>query len=105
MEQYINKAALVAEIERRINELSQLEKASYEVGLFDAYKITLSFLDTLEVKKVNLEEEVANWWDAHYKGLNDDYKFGKYNGHYMQNSTVISLAKHFYELGLNDSRT
>ena len=52
MEQYISKDTLVAEIERRINELSQLEKASYEVGLSDAYKIILSFLNTLEVKEV-----------------------------------------------------
>ena len=52
MKACIDKSALVAEIERRINELSQLEKASYEVGLSDAYKIILSFLNTLEVKEV-----------------------------------------------------
>lgn len=52
MEQYISKSAVIAEIERRLRELSQLEKASYEIGLYDAYKIVLSFLDTLEVKEV-----------------------------------------------------
>ena len=58
MAQYINKSAVVAEIERRLRELSQLEKASYEIGLCDAYKIVLSFIDTLETKEVDLEKEV-----------------------------------------------
>lgn len=57
-------------------------------------------LDTIEVKEIDLEKEVVNWWNDRYKKLNDDYEFGKYNGHYMENSTVISLVKHFYELGL-----
>lgn len=52
MEKYILLNAIVAEIKRRISEVSQLEKASYEVGLFDAYKNILSFLNTLEVKEI-----------------------------------------------------
>jgi hypothetical protein len=55
MKQYIDKAAVVAEIERRIDEVNQIDKASYEVGLFDAYKIILSFLDTLEVKEIGVD--------------------------------------------------
>ena len=53
MEPYISKSALVAEIKRRLGELSQLDKASYEIGLCDAYKIILSTIDTLEVKDAN----------------------------------------------------
>jgi len=60
MKAYINKDAVVAEIERRIDEVNQIDKASYEVGLFDAYKIILSFLDTLEVKEVDAEKEFEN---------------------------------------------
>ena len=57
MAQLIDKSALVAEIERRIDEINQLgKKASYEVGLVDAYKIILSFIDTLEVKEVDLND-------------------------------------------------
>ena|GEM_PF-6189658 len=59
MKAYIDKSALIAEIERRIDEVNQIDKASYEVGLFDAYKIILSFLDTLEVKEAK-EEAVSN---------------------------------------------
>lgn len=51
----IDKDAVVAEIERRIKEVSQIEKASYEIGLFDAYKIVLSFINTLEVEEVQEE--------------------------------------------------
>ena len=60
MKAYIDKTALIAEIERRIDEVNQIDKASYEVGLFDAYKIILSFLDTLEVKEVDAEKEFEN---------------------------------------------
>ena len=59
MKQYIDKDALMAEIERRIDEVNQIGKASYEVGLFDAYKIILSFIDTFDVKEVE-EEAVSN---------------------------------------------
>lgn len=53
MEPYIDKSAVAAEIEKRIKEVSQIEKASYEIGLCDAYKIVLRFLDTLEVKDMD----------------------------------------------------
>ena len=60
---------------------------------------TISYiLENLEVKEVDLEKEVANWWNDHYS--RKDYTFEKYNGHYLENSTVIDLAKHFFELGL-----
>ena len=58
MEQYIKKSALVTEIKRRIGEINQFGiKKSYEVGLIDAYKIILYFLDTLEVKELDLKKE------------------------------------------------
>lgn len=57
----IDKDALVAEIERRIKEVSQIEKLSYEIGLCDAYKIIISYINTLEVKEVDLEEEIEKY--------------------------------------------
>lgn len=109
----IDKDALVAEIENKINKYTKRGEESdakrdgygmYWGGVLSCLNEVRTLCDTLEVEEVDLKEEVANWWDAHYKGLNDDYKFGKYNGHYMQNSTVISLAKHFYELGLKTQK-
>ena len=49
MAQYISKAALVAEIEKRIKE--------HHSGYLVCLKEILSFLDTLEVKDVDVEKE------------------------------------------------
>ena len=57
----IDKDKVITEIERRIGELFTLDKASYEVGLFDAYKIILSFINTLEVKEVDLDESARHY--------------------------------------------
>ena len=66
MAHLIDKDALVAEIERRLGELSKLQKKSYEIGLYDAYKIVLSFLDTLEVKEVEAEKDLELTWEDIY---------------------------------------
>ena len=63
MTQYIDKSAVVAEIERRKSEVEQIDKASYEVGLLDAYKTILSFLDTLKVKEVVTLDDACKWWE------------------------------------------
>ena len=87
----IDKDALVVEIERRLRELSQLEKASYEIGLYDAYKIVLSFLDTLEVKEVDLD-------DYYHKFLKKEWFE---SSHVRTVSEMMDFtAKHFFELGL-----
>ena len=100
MTQYISKSALAAEIERMLQNEYACEISQEEMGYHCALHELKSFLDTLEVKEVDLEKEIENWWNDRYKNLMDDYKFGKYNGHYMDNSTIISIAKHFFELGL-----
>lgn len=106
MAQYINKAALVAEIERRINRNN--EKVSFYPSGSESdcicrvkeavYEDLISFLDTLESKEVDLEKEVIDWWNAHYS--TKDYPFEGHAGHYLENSTVIEIAKHFFEFGL-----
>ena len=84
MAQYINKAALVAEIEKRRKKNAR-NKLNLAASFEDNY--LLSFLDTLDVKKdVDLKEDVDrilydNDWD--YDEI-DFYEF----------------AKHFFELGL-----
>ena len=67
MEQYINKAAVVAEIERRVKVNKEcmlgLRNLDYYQGKVDALNDTISFLDTLEVKEVDLEKESLTWKD------------------------------------------
>lgn len=60
----INKAAVVAEIERSLKELAEITKLSYETGLVDAYMIMRAFLETLEVKDVNIAEMADEYYDA-----------------------------------------
>ena len=53
------------------------------------------------MKEVDLEKEVIDWWNTHYPNKDyKDYAFKRYTGHYLENSTVINIAKHFLELGL-----
>ena len=65
MEQYISKSALVAELESRIKSMEEcfngkfpmsqsVKETEQDKGKLVAYKSILSFIDTLEVKEVNL---------------------------------------------------
>jgi hypothetical protein len=57
MEQYISKAAVVAEIERKLKELSKRkhrEQLQSDIVEQMVYNEMLFFIDTLEVKETNL---------------------------------------------------
>lgn len=88
--QYINKSALVAEIERRIAEISEAcqgyiadKKMAAEYILLNELR---NFIDTLEVKEVDLEKEAKNFVKT---------------GEFVKNENpVLAIAKYFFELGL-----
>ena len=92
MAQYIDKSALVAEIKRRIKTNKEcmlgLRNLDYYQGKIDALNDTLSSLDTLDVKEVDLNEEI----ESYFKG------FGKFAS--VGIDDCIDIAKHFFELGL-----
>lgn len=102
MAQYIDKSALVEEIERvkEFYENIQKLKPVYDSNIEDCNDL-LSFLDTLEVEEVDYERElskyVSNGIHRFFPNEGDDY----YN---MDSVTwqdyVIETAKHFYKLGL-----
>ena len=79
MAQYISKSDLVAEIEKRRNRNSK-NQLNLAAAFEDNY--LLSFIDTLEVKEVDLESELK---------------------HLIGNVGQCdrNIAKHFFELGLN----
>ena len=92
----IDKDALVAEIEKFI-ERSKAERvlhpktilAAKHYLLIEDYGKLLSFIDTLEVKEVDLEQEYKEF-------VEDDPVYNK-----LVNGIVgMSIAKHFFELGL-----
>lgn len=63
----IDKATVKAEIKKRIAEGEKVAKefpSSAIMGLVQAYKNTLSFLDTLEVKELNIAEMADDYYDA-----------------------------------------
>ena len=70
MEQYISKAALVAEINRlqeATMDKNQNFLSSYHEGIFDGLSMLENFLDTLEVKEGDLENSIvceAKWHDG-----------------------------------------
>ena len=86
----IDKDALVAEIEKR-NEESWLGHYTKEKGIaFDITEDILSFIDTLEVKEVDLEKELDSMITPELKK-------------YKALPSLIDVAKHFFELGMTVS--
>jgi hypothetical protein len=91
----IDKDALVAEIKKLIrkNELhlddNVSDAARYQkVGAYSVLNDLLHFLDTLEVKEVDLEKEIDECMKQYHMIAVGRRDFSK-------------IAKHFIELGLN----
>jgi hypothetical protein len=105
----IDKATIVAELERRKSELQSriAELSTFEsntLGLFqevDLYNDILSFLDTLETKEVDLEKELENLIEKEKAFVTDNREIKYYNGDSFNHIYELEfIAKHFYELGL-----
>lgn len=101
MTQYISKSEVKAEIERRIKTLDEIlsrRPISWPTleKLIEENKKVLSFLDTLEVKEVDLENEIKEV-QRHYKTIEE------YEGYptHIYATGIELIAKHFFELGLN----
>ena len=97
----IDKSALVAEIERQISAIDNCPKLTdTQIAVLEGNKVVLtkllSFLDTLEVKEVDLEKEVDTWRHNHFHGKRDKDA----SGEYLERVSQLELAKHFFELGL-----
>ena len=93
MEQYIKKSALVAEIERRRKEWRYGSSTEAKFKREECDDI-LSFLDTLEVKEVDLEKE----FDGYTKDiLACDVQFEPF-------THLHKCAKHFFKLGLKTQK-
>ena len=99
----IDKSALVAEIERRINEinLDSIEDWRYRLQRehdIEVMKNILSLIDTLEVKEVDLEKHLKEDIEDVFFDLNGVAVKGA--THYLTVEDIKDIAKHFYELGI-----
>lgn len=83
MEQYISKDALVTEIKRLHKEHSSKYECDEAALVLEDLE---DFLETLEVKEVDLWTELSNYIE-HYRNRETGY-------------TLFGIAKHFFELGL-----
>lgn len=98
MAQYINKSALVAEIERRRDAALMRQRNLEAIGqvtvldemVANQLNRILSFINTLEVKEVDLKNEFYDFLDT---------LIGKDNGH-LSEDELFRIAEYFYELGL-----
>ena len=102
----IDKAALVAEIEKCYNECLKRAKITdydYWSSKADAYHNVLVILgDTLEVKEVDLETQIEDYINSHFTegcdgGMISDWYKVLGGVHYKD---LVEIAKHFFELGI-----
>lgn len=88
MAHLIDKDAVVAEIKRRMDENRGKQTLPQYFGMIEEDLNILSFIDTLEVKEVDLEKEielVKGDYEQVDVAWNNDFDF---------------IARHFFELGL-----
>lgn len=99
MAQYIDKSALVAEIENIRKHY--IERDDFDYGWNFALDKVLSFLDTIEVIEVDLEKEIENILEKEKAFVTDNREVKYYNGDSFNHIYELEfIAKHFFELGL-----
>lgn len=93
----IDKAAVVAGIEDKINKYTKRGEESdakrdgygmYWGGVLSCLNEVRSFLDTLKVKEVDLDKEIEKEIET------------RWYGEYLSTEKFKESAKHFFELGL-----
>ena len=55
-------------------------------------------IEQQEQPEVDLKKELIQWHERHFKKIGT---YEKHSGFYLENSSQLDLARHFYELGLN----
>lgn len=107
MTQYIDKSAIVAEIEKRIKETESMQPKfdQFWEGQISAFKGVLKILDTLETKEVDFERElskyVSNGIHRFFPNVDDDYCTME---SFIWQDYVIETAEHFFKLGLKEQK-
>lgn len=88
MAQYISKSALVAEIERRLRLL--VPKMTFHQQRVELEKL-LSFIDTLEVKEMDLDNDLFEEVYSHLDGIKDTAD-RMTSGNFMHHRAAIKFS-------------
>ena len=106
MEQYIEKAKVVTEIEKRIKETEAMQPKfdQFWAGQISAFKGVIKILDTLEVKEVDLEEEMNKYFDDNFYITETWGIFSEKTENEINLNDLEDIAKHFYKLGLKTQK-
>lgn len=102
MKQLIDKGTLVAETERRIKGLKDCHAdtvAGY-AGEISGLERLLSFIDALETKEVDLEEELDKYTTDNFWALDGNNE----SPYLLEKDDMLKVAKYFYELGLKTQK-
>ena len=106
----IDKNALVAEIENKIEKYTKRGEESdakrdgygmYWGGVLSCLNEIRTLCDTLEVKEVDLEEEIRKWRQKHFEGIG--YVLDG-SGGWIGKTSLFDIAEHFFELGLKTNQ-
>lgn len=106
----IDKDAVMAEIERKCNnEVQWMQRqgyTDYNMGLRDAYVDILSYIESLEVKEVDLDNEKDAYICNHFSEGSDG---GMISDAYREIGGVTyfdlsNIAEYFFELGLKKAQ-
>lgn len=89
MAEYIDKSALIAEIERLTNKMYYEPDNFKDVGAKIALDCLRDFINTLEVKEVDINKEISQFIDANFERATIGHKL-----------RLRRTAKYFFELGL-----
>ena len=100
MVKYINKTALVAEIES----LKRTTFTNFDEGVNSAAQTLLEILDTLEVKEVDLEKEINKYISDNFFGSQTMGFFSNRTKEEPNDQDIALCAKHFFELGLRTQK-
>lgn len=113
MTQYIDKSAVVAEIEKiiadetesiksfeRRKNVSEVQRSNAKLSVLYCIR---SFLSTLEVKEVDLGKELDSYF-AKFKGLEKNNWNWRIDSINIHAHAIYDFAKHFFELGFKNAQ-
>ena len=102
MAQYINKTDVMSEI-KRIKKNKKLKQdwhfVEFDGGYLSALDDIKVFLDTLEVKEVDLEKEINNYISNNFFGSETVGFYANRTKEEPNDQDIALCAKHFFELG------